>query len=123
MKELIIAVFLALIVVAVMTATGMLGGDETQAQSREAISCPSGYVDCTGIPVSEPTPEPTSEPTFTVVVEIEPTPTETPFSCIHIHDYDSSWPDGEFIHYGYNHFNPNGAVGVFQSYNSERCGH
>ena len=123
MKEITIAIVLAIAIAGLLAATGVLNNEDVEAQPQESILCPAGYTECTGVPISEPTPDPTVEPTVIVVPTAKPTPTETRFSCRHTHEHDSDWPDGEFIHYGYNHINPNEATGVFGIYDSEKCGH
>ena len=86
---------------------------------RVSIPCPSSdYTDCTGIPV-EPTPEPTVVPPTAVPVPPTVRPPAAPLSCRHTHEGS----DGEWVHYGWNHINPNPAHGVFDSYDAERCGH
>ena len=89
---------------------------EAEGDAYEPIDCPDGYVDCKGIPVT-PTAEP-EEPT----VVVEPTPTATPesvWSCRHQHEQNGT----VFIHFGWQHAHPNPAVGEFDSYSPERCGH
>lgn len=81
-----------------------------------AIDCPEGYGDCKGIPLSTPEPTPVETSTPVAIPTPEPTPV---FTCIHQHNSDGVM----FVHYGHNHLDVNEAVGVYQSYSPERCGH
>ena len=55
-------VFLGMaLMTAVLTVSSI--ADAGEAQERVEIPCPEGYVDCTGVPVLEPTPEPIVVPT------------------------------------------------------------
>ena len=88
---------------------------DVEADGAVPIRCPDGYMDCYGTPVS-PTPEPTLPPTVTP--EPSPAATPSPYSCRHTHDGEI-----EYVHFGWVHYDERPAVGAFDDYDPERCGH